>query len=306
MGACSSNEEVEIDRNVEKHLKRDAESQRNMHRLLLLGAGESGKSTIYKQSVDIYGKGYSTHARMQYSSIIHANVIRSMRTLIFESEKRANLSDFKETNYDAKVFCISPDLQEATNAVLNARRDENAMYVLTPDLALDVDRLWHDKGVRKVYEERAKFQLFDSADYFFDRVKELAMEGYVPSFEHMLRCRVQTTGISEHEFSIDNNIFRIVDVGGQRSERKKWIRCFEGVTCVVFVAAISTYDQVLFEDSETNRLHEALNIFEEVSNAEWFTKTSMILFLNKVYLNTTFFLISHLVKKNILSVGSLR
>eukprot|EP00465_Bigelowiella_longifila_P012817 CAMPEP_0185253582 /NCGR_PEP_ID=MMETSP1359-20130426/2272_1 /TAXON_ID=552665 /ORGANISM="Bigelowiella longifila, Strain CCMP242" /LENGTH=244 /DNA_ID=CAMNT_0027835983 /DNA_START=562 /DNA_END=1296 /DNA_ORIENTATION=+ len=155
------------------------------------------------------------------------------------------------------------------------------MYVLTPDLALDVDRLWHDKGVRKVYEERAKFQLFDSADYFFDRVKELAMEGYVPSFEHMLRCRVQTTGISEHEFSIDNNIFRIVDVGGQRSERKKWIRCFEGVTCVVFVAAISTYDQVLFEDSETNRLHEALNIFEEVSNAEWFTKTSMILFLNK-------------------------
>jgi len=125
------------------------------------------------------------------------------------------------------------------------------------------------------------------------------MEAYVPSFEHMLRwwlylkftiyieykintrCRVQTTGIHEHEFSIDNNIFRIVDVGGQRSERKKWIRCFEGVTCVVFVAAISTYDQVLFEDSETNRLHEALNLFEEVSNAEWFTKTSMILFLNK-------------------------
>jgi len=51
MGACSSNEEVEIDRNVEKHLKRDAESQRNMHRLLLLGAGESGKSTIYKQVI---------------------------------------------------------------------------------------------------------------------------------------------------------------------------------------------------------------------------------------------------------------
>jgi len=61
-----------------------------------------------------------------------------------------------------------------------------------------------DKGVRRTYEERAKFQLFDSADYFFDRVKELAMEAYVPSFEHMLRCRVQTTGIHEHEFSIDN------------------------------------------------------------------------------------------------------
>lgn len=38
------------------------------------------------------------------------------------------------------------------------------------------------------------------------------------------------------------------DVGGQRSERKKWMHCFENVTAVVFLAAISEYDQVLVED----------------------------------------------------------
>ncbi len=38
------------------------------------------------------------------------------------------------------------------------------------------------------------------------------------------------------------------DVGGQRSERKKWIHCFESVTSIIFCTALSEYDQVLLED----------------------------------------------------------
>jgi len=68
---------------------------------------------------------------------------------------------------------------------------------------------------------------------------------------------------------------------GQRNERKKWIHCFEGVTAVIFVAAISEYDQVLYEDEGTHRMTEALNLFEEVCNSKWFRKTALILFLNK-------------------------
>lgn len=71
------------------------------------------------------------------------------------------------------------------------------------------------------------------------------------------------------------------DVGGQRNERKKWIHCFDEVTAVIFVAAISEYDQVLYEDNTQNRLVEAINLFEEICNSRWFEKTSMILFLNK-------------------------
>jgi hypothetical protein len=57
--------------------------------------------------------------------------------------------------------------------------------------------------------------------------------------------------------------------------------CFENVTAVIFVAAISEYDQVLYEDETTNRIVEALNLFEEICNSRWFRETSMILFLNK-------------------------
>lgn len=47
--------------------------------------------------------------------------------------------------------------------------------------------------------------------------------------------------------------FRMFDVGGQRSERKKWIHCFEGVTCIIFCGALSAYDMVLVEDDEVVR-----------------------------------------------------
>jgi hypothetical protein len=74
----------------------------------------------------------------------------------------------------------------------------------------------------------------------------------------------------------------MVDVGGQRNERRKWIHCFEDVTAIIFVAALSEYDQVLEEDNETNRMVESLKLFEDTINNDWFNRKPIILFLNKV------------------------
>jgi len=73
----------------------------------------------------------------------------------------------------------------------------------------------------------------------------------------------------------------LVDVGGQRNERKKWIHSFEGVTAVIFVASLSEYDQTLFEDNSVSRITESLNLFEEVLNMKWFLNHPVLLFLNK-------------------------
>lgn len=64
----------------------------------------------------------------------------------------------------------------------------------------------------------------------------------------MLHARLRTTGITETLFEMKNISFRMMDVGGQRSERKKWIHCFEGVQCLLFMVALSGYDQCLVED----------------------------------------------------------
>jgi guanine nucleotide-binding protein G(i) subunit alpha len=98
----------------------------------------------------------------------------------------------------------------------------------------------------------------------------------------VLRSRVKTTGITETTFIIGELTYRMFDVGGQRSERKKWIHCFENVTTILFLVAISEYDQLLFEDETVNRMQEALTLFDSICNSRWFVRTSIILFLNKI------------------------
>ncbi len=90
----------------------------------------------------------------------------------------------------------------------------------------------------------------------------------------------------------------MVDVGGQRSERKKWAHCFQDVTAIMFCVAMNEvgfavlvcafphtlslqYDMKLYEDENVNRMHEAIQLFDEICNSKWFKSTSMILFLNK-------------------------
>jgi len=130
-------------------------------------------------------------------------------------------------------------------------------------------------------ENRSKFQLGDSAFYFFGRLEDIIKPGYIPNFDDVLRVRVKTTGLVETEFQLMENKFKLFDVGGQRSERKKWIHCFENVTGVIFVAAISEFDQVCVEDEKTNRIAEALTLFYETCNSKYLSNTAMILFLNK-------------------------
>jgi guanine nucleotide-binding protein G(i) subunit alpha len=100
--------------------------------------------------------------------------------------------------------------------------------------------------------------------------------------EDVLRARAKTTAITETRFPLGQLSIHMVDVGGQRSERKKWIHNFESVTSIIFCTALSEYDQVLLEERSQNRMAESLVLFESVINSRWFLRTSIILFLNKI------------------------
>jgi guanine nucleotide-binding protein G(i) subunit alpha len=99
---------------------------------------------------------------------------------------------------------------------------------------------------------------------FFTDVLRIGSPNYLPTENDVLRARLKTTGITETRFTMGQlqyvlsfgpshltpTSFRIhmFDVGGQRSERKKWIHCFESVTSIIFCTALSEYDQVLLEE----------------------------------------------------------
>jgi len=195
--------------------------------------------------------------------IIYNNIITTMKTLVTQTESKCPIQ--------------SPELLQLKTYIDELKGDEE----IDANLAQSIQALWTSQEVQETYKQRASFHLTDSAAYFNDKILEVGAEGYIPSEQDVLRSRVRTTGIVENEFEIDRNQFKMFDVGGQRNERKKWIHCFENVTAVLFVAAISEYDQMLYEDESTNRIVEALNLFEEICNSRWFRETSMILFLNK-------------------------
>jgi hypothetical protein len=138
-----------------------------------------------------------------------------------------------------------------------------------------------DPGCVEAIERAAEYQLNDSTIYFWDRAESICDKDYMPTEQDVLRARVRTTGIVQQNFAIGEKKYTMFDVGGQRNERRKWIHCFDNVTAVIFVTAISEYDQVLYEDENTNRMDEALVLFDQICNHPSFKKTSMILFLNK-------------------------
>jgi guanine nucleotide-binding protein subunit alpha len=121
---------------------------------------------------------------------------------------------------------------------------------------------------------------------FFTDLHRLWARDYLPTDQDILRARLRTTGITETVFDVGSLIYKMFDVGGQRSERKKWIHVFDNVQAILFLVAISGYDSTLIEDRNGNQMEEALMLFDNIVNSAWFVKTAVILFLNKVDLFT--------------------
>jgi GTPase SAR1 family protein len=276
MGLCASqfdNEQdrrqYQIDKTVNRQLDRqqqkDAQKEKNVKKLLLLGAGESGKSTLFKQMITIYGSGFPLEERKAFAPIIFTNTIACMKALC---EAVRGTTDYGEV-----------DCKDSLQYVLDLPDDDT--ITINQDNVEHFKKLWADKAIQTAAVNRSKFQLPDSADYYLNKLDALAAPDYVPSEQDILRSRVKTSGIVVNDFLVEGNEFKMIDVGGQRNERKKWIACFEGVTAVLFIGVLSEYDLVLNEDDGQNRMIETLTLFEEICNSPFFTKTAMILMLNK-------------------------
>jgi GTPase SAR1 family protein len=152
----------------------------------------------------------------------------------------------------------------------------------TTELGNMIKELWSDPGIQEVFQKRGKlYQLNDTTQYFMENIKRINSADYIPTEEDVLRVRVRSTGIEEAEFRFDKKLFRVIDVGGQRSERRKWIHCFDGITAVLFCASLADYFLPLREDPRQNRLSEAIMLFTEVSHQETFNSKTLIFFLNK-------------------------
>jgi len=212
--------------------------------------------------------GYTKEELSAHKFLVYGNIITQMKLLCSSAIQLATQLDSEENQRRAeRLVDTSPGGD-----------------TWTLELARDIHHLWKDSGIQKIFHlapSEREAQLNDSTLYFFDSLERIMVSTYVPTVLDLLRTRVRSTGIEETTFSHQEVHFRMIDVGGQRSERRKWIHVFDRVTAVIFCVAISEYDQVLREDHQTNRLQESLNLFEEIFNCSYFRKCKFFLLLNK-------------------------
>ena len=134
-----------------------------------------------------------------------------------------------------------------------------------------------------------------------DNIHDLLNPDYILSNQEVIRGQIETTSLHRLSVDIDGSQFEFLDVGGVRSERRKWDQYYEAVDLVMFIVSLPGYYQCLVEDSNTvslmvaffpidqvshlrnpkTQMREALKTFESVTKAEPLKHTPIVLFLNK-------------------------
>merc|ERR1711990_1266166 len=198
MGVGASNltpeeqEANEINREISKLLKKDREKQ--SVKLLLLGTGESGKSTILKQMKILHQRadgpeetvGLTKEDREAQVTIIRQNVIDSMGSLLDAA------ADFE--------YPLADSSKEAQQKVRDVWEKED--YARYQEIVKDIVILWEDPSIQKCIKQKAKIQLLDSAPYFLKKAVTIGAADYLPTDDDVLRARSQTTGVVTVDFTL--------------------------------------------------------------------------------------------------------
>ena len=293
-----SKDAIDESKKIDKQLRRDFSEDSQTVKLLILGAGESGKSTIVKQMklihplMDRGEPGFTENEKIDAKLAIYGNMVDSISALL-EAVNELNIEGIakllKKNEDEDRTQKLGGIIYDYGDRVLSLH-SMNKGNVLAPDVQSIIPtdevrnafkELWSSKTIQAAYERRNEFQLNDSTEYFMSSIDRIFSKDYEPDDQDILRTRVKTTGVVRIEFDFHATKFEMLDVGGQRSERKKWIHCFDNVTSVLFIVSIAEYDQVLEEDRTTNRMIESMQLFNDIANNQYFKLTPFIIFFNK-------------------------
>ncbi|CAI5452089.1 unnamed protein product [Caenorhabditis angaria] len=283
MGAMCSTETYALDKEAfklqaEKNRSIDADLERDRKqkilKLLILGPGESGKSTTIKQIKIIHDAGYSHEEKVLRKYGILMNILEGVDELHTITTK-LNLQYSNPLSFD--------HLQEVRQFIEKFKKAKtDGEQNLAPEVIEAIFKYKKDETISKMLKEKTVYNIDDSTIYFLDNFPRIISDDYIPTEEDILKSRVATSGVVQYKIVLKNFNFRIFDVGGQRAQRRKWLHVFDDVHAVLFITSLSEYDQVLREDESVNRMKESLNLFEKICNGKYFYNTAMILFLNKI------------------------
>ncbi|KZS90231.1 guanine nucleotide binding protein, alpha subunit [Sistotremastrum niveocremeum HHB9708] len=259
-------EAARLNRVAEKELK-ETKVKRDLEvKVLLLGSGDSGKSTIIKQMRVIHGVRWPPEEVENFRHQVFNNLVFGLKEVL-DALEYFELELTEENKQYVPLFESPPDIKD---------NEPFPMEYLEP-----LQKLWADPTIQKAWVRANEAALPENLSYFFPQLDRLFSPAYEPTDQDIIRTRVRTIGVQTTSFSLKPQTMIMVDVGGQKSERRKWIHCFQDVTSILFLVSLSGYDQCLVEDKDANQMMDAMTIWDSICHSQWFKNTSVILFLNK-------------------------
>eukprot|EP01080_Neovahlkampfia_damariscottae_P001133 gene1133-10647_t len=245
-------------------------------KFILLGCGESGKSTFLKQIRLLFNDKLCKTEKEEntYINSILGTIAGAMLS-IDEFIKEQNLSYENEEHAEYAAEVKKYVNENKTNLLLDGRSVYEAHHQ-------QIVSFFSDKVVKENLDRA-------STQNFLSKIEKINGKSYELTDEDVLRCRRKTTGMNKFECKPVKDgkefskTFTFIDVGGQRNERRKWLKTFQdNFQCLIFVSSLSEYNQKCYEDDITNRMLESLDLFDEQINGEFFKDKPIILFLNKM------------------------
>ena len=261
-------------------------------KVVLLGGGGVGKSTLFKQLSLLYGSGFSDEYRQQAKGEIYDNMLQLLTEL---GDHSVTLDiDMEDDNEEI------PDAVQEVFASFHGRNTNEPVPKLGAELWADIKKMWYDSGIVKTLQSlndksnaaAQKLKYLRSAVSFFDDIERLADEShYLPNDADILKLRRPTEKEATMNYSarIINKQKRLVqynvecvDVGGQSHAQANWGKYCQGAQTIVYMCSISSYDDYLHtEGSDQNELRNQIQLFEKVTQSEWFQNANIIIMLNK-------------------------
>ncbi|XP_059081367.1 guanine nucleotide-binding protein G(i) subunit alpha-like [Tigriopus californicus] len=244
-------------------------------RILLLGNGQSGKSTFLNQMRILHNHAFESSSECSiFLPIINSNLMESLRTILLTMEEQRLELTSVETLKHKKEFLefFSHEYRP---------RLANTPQNIPDHLGKIITGIWRDVQLQESYYKAIDLQVSENAKYFMEHAQRVCCLEYTPTKQDILRSWTHTMGITELSFCLEANVFRMTDIGGQRSQRKKWISMFDHMDSVLFFVALSVYNLLLEEDNQTNRMKEALRVFSDLTLSPFLDYVVVMLFLNK-------------------------
>jgi len=262
---------------------RSSTHRRAVTRAFLVGPGGSGKTTIFK-TLQNSSRVLSEIELKMYKKIIHSNIINGVRDIIELNEVVSKEEIKWEGEFGDEMADIAREIMQEIQVISNS----STGLLLTPELAGLIRALWArdaSKSLEKTLFAGHHRQCTLTADtlvYFFDDVLRIGQKMYKPSLADCLYAQARTNGIVEQEIvQNQSRTLTLYDAGGQRQERMKWLHVLRWVDLCLFTVSLTGYSQSLFEDHETNRLKEALSLFQNLTSSNLLHNTSIALVFTK-------------------------